>query len=427
MENNLIPKLRFPEFKKNWENKSFNSLYTFKSTNSFSRENLNYENGEIKNIHYGDIHTKFNTLFDITKEKVPFINSTIDISKIKEDSYVEEGDLIIADASENYDDIGKMIEVVNVNNEKLVAGLHTFLAKRKNSNNAIGFTANLVKTWNVRQQILKIAQGTKVLSLSTGRLGEINLTIPQPEEQQKIATFLTSVDERLTLLVQQKEKLELYKKGVMQQIFSQKLRFKDENGNNYPDWEEKNFNEIIERTSTGLNPRQNFTLGKGNNYYVTIKNISNGKLDFRSCEMIDDDALKLIKKRSDLSKNDIIMSSIGNIGEAYLLKEEPTNWNINESVFMIRSKKEVVMPLFMYYILSNDYTKRYFENNMTGSSFKSIKIGDLKLMPVEIPCLEEQQKIASFLSAIDVQIEGASKKIDQTKMFKKGLLQQMFV
>ncbi|MCK5197243.1 MAG: hypothetical protein KAR21_02775, partial [Spirochaetales bacterium] len=84
----------FPE----WEEKTFQELYSFKSTNSLSREKLNYLSGSIYNVHYGDIHTKFNSLFDISKETVPFINEEIDLSKINKDSLLQEGDLVIADA-----------------------------------------------------------------------------------------------------------------------------------------------------------------------------------------------------------------------------------------------------------------------------------------------------------------------------------------
>jgi len=408
----VLPKLRFPEFNYSWELKNLEKIAKRGTGHTPDKKHNEYYNGGIKWISLADSNKLDNGKIYKTKINI----SELGIKNSSAVIHPENTVLLSRDAG-----VGKSA----IMSENMAVSQHfvTWFGNKNELDNYFLY----YKLQILKPIFEKIAVGNTIKTIGMPFFKNLKITIPKYSEQQKIASFLTSIDERLSLLAQQKEKLELYKKGVMQQIFSQKLRFKDENGKNYPDWEEKNFNEIIDRTSTGLNPRQNFTLGKGNNYYVTIKNISNGKLDFRSCEMIDDDALKLIKKRSDLSKNDIIMSSIGNIGEAYLLKEEPTNWNINESVFMIRSKKEVVMPLFMYYILSNDYTKRYFENNMTGSSFKSIKIGDLKLMPVEVPCLEEQQKIALFLSAIDVQIEGVSKKIEQTKLFKKGLLQQMFV
>src|SRR5690606_12129318 len=160
-------------------------------------------------------------------------------------NYLNEGDLLIADASEDYNDIGKTIEVVNLNNEKVISGLHTFHARPNKFKMALGFSGFMLQNKNVRLQVKKIAQGTKVLGLATSRLGEINLNIPSFSEQQKIATFLTSVDKKIDQLQQKQHLLEQYKKGVMQQVFSQQLRFKDDNGNDYPDWEEKKLGELV--------------------------------------------------------------------------------------------------------------------------------------------------------------------------------------
>ena len=202
-----------------WDEKLYGDIYSFYSTNSFSRDNLNYGKGDVKNIHYGDIHTKFTTLFDVTREIVPFINDDIDISKIREDNYCREGDLVIADASEDYDDIGKSIELVKLNNEKLVAGLHTFLARPNKSKMQLGFSGHLVKASYVRKQIMKIAQGTKVLSLSTGRLGEVKLKIPCLAEQKKIANYLTDIDNKIESLNKQITQTQTFKKGLLQQMF----------------------------------------------------------------------------------------------------------------------------------------------------------------------------------------------------------------
>ncbi len=134
-----IPKLRFPKFRKSWDKEKMSDIYSFKVTNSFSRENLNYEDGTVKNIHYGDIHTKFQTLFDITKENVPFINQDVSIERISEDNYCKKGDLVLADASEDLNDVGKSIEIVNLNNEKLLSGLHTILARPTFRKMSVGF------------------------------------------------------------------------------------------------------------------------------------------------------------------------------------------------------------------------------------------------------------------------------------------------
>ena len=271
-----------------------------------------------------------------------------------------------------------------------------------------------------------VFQGGGVPNLNVKVVEKFKINFPSKPEQQKIAAFLTAVDAKIEQLIKKKELLDEYKKGLMQQIFSQAIRFKADDGSDFPDWKEKKLENVRKRTSTGLNPRQNFKLGYGENYYVTIKNISNGKLDFSKCERIDENAMTMIANRSDLSKGDLIMSSIGNVGESYLLDKEPENWNINESVFMLRAS-ELMLPQFLYFIITNEQSKWYLESNSTGSSFKSIKLGELKLLPLGLPSLEEQTKIANFLSSIDTKIEQVGKQLDESKQFKKALLQQMFV
>lgn len=202
-----------------WEEKRFGEVFSFRTTNSYSRDNLNYEDGEVKNIHYGDIHTKFNTLFDIKKELVPYINKEIKLTKISEDNYCQKGDLVIADASEDYAEIGKCIEIINLDNQKLLAGLHTLLARPDLYEMQIGFSGYLMKCANVRLQIMTIAQGTKVLSISTGRLSKIKLNIPSEIEQKKIVSFLSAIDNKINSVNQQLEKTQMYKKSLLQKMF----------------------------------------------------------------------------------------------------------------------------------------------------------------------------------------------------------------
>jgi type I restriction enzyme S subunit len=202
-----------------WEEKTLGEVYSFFSTNSFSRDNLNYENGEVQNIHYGDIHTKFPLHFDIKNELVPFINSSVNLSKIKEENYCQEGDLVIADASEDYNDIGKAIEIVNLKNKKVLAGLHTFLARPKNNQIYIGFSGFLMQPWSFRKQVMTIAQGTKVLGLATVRMKELKIQIPSLKEQQKIAAYLSSLDAKIEAVGTQIKNTQEFKKGLLQQLF----------------------------------------------------------------------------------------------------------------------------------------------------------------------------------------------------------------
>ncbi len=216
------PKIRFKEFEKDgeWIFEPLNKVYSFLVTNSFSRENLNYESGKVKNIHYGDIHTKFSILFDITKEKVPFINLEVLIDRIRQECYCKEGDIIFADASEDLNDVGKSIEIINLNNEKLLSGLHTLLARQIEPKLVIGFGGYLFQSTKIRNQIKKEAQGAKVLGVSGARLSNIEICYPKSKkEQQKIANTLSSIDELIAAQAITIEQLKLHKKGLMQGLF----------------------------------------------------------------------------------------------------------------------------------------------------------------------------------------------------------------
>lgn len=141
----LTPKLRFPEFRdgEGWQTPQLSDLYGFKRTNTLSRDKLNYEAGTIRNIHYGDIHTKFKPLFRVDHEYVPFINPEVSVDAFAEEDDCEEGDIVLADASEDLDDVGKAIEVVSLDGQRVVAGTHTILATRHGSVPIVGFGGHL--------------------------------------------------------------------------------------------------------------------------------------------------------------------------------------------------------------------------------------------------------------------------------------------
>ena len=119
------------------------------------------------------------------------------------------------------------------------------------------------------------------------------------------------------------------------------------------------------------------------------------------CDKVDDDALKVIQARSDLKPNDILFTSIGRIGDCYLIKNQPKNWNINESVFTLRPNLSEVKPEYLFHIIHSEGVFNQILNDVTGSTFKSIKIGDLKKTIVPITNKDEQMKLAKFISELE--------------------------
>ncbi|HCA59786.1 MAG TPA: hypothetical protein DEP46_17600, partial [Blastocatellia bacterium] len=178
----------------------------------------------------------------------------------------------MADASEDYSDIGKSIEIINLDNKWTVAGLHTILLRPKMDSFVTGFLAPLFQSWKVRLQIMTYAQGTKVLGIPKNWLSRIELDYPKEIEQQKIAGFFSAVDERIAQLEKKKELLLKYKKGVMQQIFSQKIRFKAPSGNSFSDWEEKRLRDVCQINPKTGNLPEEFI-------YIDLESVECGSLN----------------------------------------------------------------------------------------------------------------------------------------------------
>jgi type I restriction enzyme, S subunit len=216
------PRLRFSEFHnaREWATRTFAELYDFKPTNTLSRDNLSYESGSVRNIHYGDIHTRYSTSFRIHEESVPFVKSTETALKQRPDAYCQEGDLVFADASEDVTDVGKSIELVELHGEIVLSGSHTILARQKANVFEVGFAGHLFKGRAVRAQIERESQGTKVLQISPVRLAGIRVAFPEDrDEQRRIAACLASLDALIAANTHKHAALQRHKRGLMQQLF----------------------------------------------------------------------------------------------------------------------------------------------------------------------------------------------------------------
>lgn len=419
----LVPVLRLPNFTDKWNEKLYGELFSFHPTNSFSRDLLNYEIGEVRNIHYGDIHTKFPTTFKIQNEHVPFVNPEVELAKIKSQSYCKEGDLVIADASEDYADIGKTIELIDLNGEKVIAGLHTFLARPISDDRvAIGFPGYLVQSWKVRKQIMVIAQGTKVLGISTGRLSKLKLNIPSLPEQQKIAAFLSAVDDKIQQLSRKKALLEEYKKGVMQQIFSQEIRFKNEDGNSYPDWEEKRLGDISQNVGYGMNAAA--TSFDGEHKYIRITDIDEYSHKFIASPQTSPEGE--IDDKYKLSENDIVFARTGaSVGKSYIY--DKADGNLFFAGFLIRFNIKDADAKFVFIQTLHGRYREWVQVYSMRSGQPGLNAEEYKAYKINLPCLEEQQKISNLVWGINEQVDALQNQITQTQTFKKGLLQKMFV
>jgi type I restriction enzyme S subunit len=187
------------------------------------------------------------------------------------------------------------------------------------------------------------------------------------------------------------------------------------------------FNQLVISKRTGLNPRQNFKLGFGTNHYVTIKEIRDGKIVITDkTEKIDDSALALIQKRSKLKKGDILFASIGRIGETAIIEDDPKDWNVNESVFVFTVDTSKILPDFFCFLLGSQRLADLLNKKSTGSTFRSIKMGQLEQLSFNIPPLIDQKKIVSDLHEIKRAIGETKNAILETDNLIKSRFVEMF-
>jgi type I restriction enzyme S subunit len=235
----------------------------------------------------------------------------------------------------------------------------------------------------------------------------MKISLPPRKQQDYLVKVLSSLDEKIKTNNQINEKLEEMAQALFKHWFVD-FEFPNENGKPYKSsggemveselgmipkgWEIVNLEDLTSKFTTGLNPRKNFVLGKGENYYVTIKNMGNNQIYLDDkCDKIDNDAIKKINKRSDLKKGDLLFSGIGTIGRVYLIDETPENWNISESIFTLRPSK-LISSEILYLLLLSEQLQGYAQQLASGSVQKGVRMRDLKAYKLAIPsnCLIEK-------------------------------------
>lgn len=264
-------------------------------------------------------------------------------------------------------------------------------------------------------------------------LEDIEIELPEIEEQKRVLNTLGKIDDKIHKNREINDYLEEMAKTIYDYWFVQ-FDFPDEKGNPYKSsngemiytddhilpkgWKICKIRDIISSICTGLNPRDNFSLGSGNIKYITVKNLTTkGTLDFTGCDTIDESARTIIHNRSDIQIGDILFASIAPLGRCYLIQEEPTNWDINESVFSIRANVDVVTPTFLYLYFMSDAFIKQATSSSTGSIFKGIRINTLldtelcvpplsvitqfedklaSMLPLKSKCFEEIQKLTNL-------------------------------
>ncbi len=269
---------------------------------------------------------------------------------------------------------------------------------------------------------LGLNEATGVPSLNTTSIYNVDISIPSKEEQTKIVTFLSAVDEKISQIKQKHELLSQYKQGMMQKLFSQQIRFKADDGSEFGEWEET----TLEKIGT-------FLKGKGISKADIVCDgqipcVRYGELYTHYGEVISKviSATNIDVNNLVLSKaNDILIPASGetqiDIATASCILDDGIALSGDLNIF--RTKEN---GIFLSYLIRSKL-KMKIAQLAQGNSVVHLYATQLKGVELNLPCLEEQTKIANFLSAIDQKMDVVSKQLKQAKTWKKGLLQQMFV
>ncbi|MDQ7090939.1 MAG: restriction endonuclease subunit S [Methylococcales bacterium] len=402
---NKVPVLRFPEFSGEWEVKklgevSENVMYGLNS----SAINFDGENQylRITDIDEGSRRFKPNPL-------------TTPSGDLDDKFKLKEGDIVFTRTGAS---VGKSYLYTPKDGKLYFAG---FLIKFtiKLNNPYFIFSQSLRSYYDNWVHVMSVRSGQPGINAEEYKI--LNISLTSIKEQQKIADFLTQIDSKIEQLSKKKQLLERYKKGLMQKVFSQELRFKDDNGNAYPDWEVKRLGDVTKiYDGTHMTPDYK---KEGIPFYSVEHLTSN---NFFNTKFISKEVFEKENKRVKLEKGDILMTKIGDIGTSKYI-----NWDVNASFYVslaLIKKTEINNTLFInQYIKSSLFQKELHKRIIHVAFPKKINLGEISHCLINFPCLEEQTKIANFLTELDQKINLVEKQLNGTKDYKKGLLQKMFV
>lgn len=396
-----------------WKESSFQEIFEFRSSISLSRSQLNYTTGEIKNIHYGDILLKFPSIVHTDNKLIPYINQDCIPNKY---DLLEKGDVVFADTAEDYS-LGKAIEIGSTP-FRITSGLHTIACKAK-LKFASGFLVYYLNSNFYHCQINKLATGTKVYSIIKSNIIKTKLRTPSSlEEQQKIASFFSTLDQKIELNERKLEALEKLKKGLLKKIFDHEIRFKSADGGTYSSWNESSLGNyfsvkmckrIFKEETSDIGEVPFFkigTFGKTPDAYI-------------SKELFE----KYRKNFNYPSINDTLISCSGTVGRCVLFDGKESYFQDSNIVWLEPIDKHLIYnKIYLYIVLSN-----LSWHELSSTTIKRIYSKDLLSKKWPIPCIEEQNKIASLFVLLDRKITLFSQRLQSLKKLKQGFMQQMFV
>ena len=408
-----IPVLRFPDFKGEWEILKFGNLTNRISNPVKVEQDIMYQQIGIRSHGKGIFHKEFidgkglgNKRVFWVKENALIVNIVFAWEQAVAKTTSKEVGMIASHRFPMYEPIE--------NKSNLDYLLYFFLTKKGKS-------------------LLELASpggAGRNKTLGQKEFDNLKFLIPSSLEQQKIASFITSVNEKVKALKQKKTLLEEYKKGIMQKIFSQQIRFKDDKGNEFSDWEEMTLGEVGSFQTSSVDKlsiqgeKEVFLVNYMNVYrHENIDNQTKSNLQVVTAK--DNQIIS-----SNLKKGDILFTpsseTPSDIGHSVVIFEDLEGCVYSYHLMRFRPKREIDI-LYSHYFCNVPDVLNQLSKLATGSTRFTISVKSFSSIKVKLPCIKEQTKIANFLSAIDDKINHCKAQIANTEVWKKGLLQKMFV
>lgn len=405
VDQHYVPQLRFPEFDGPWTEKRLGDFFTFK--NGVNADKSAYGKGR-----------KFINVLDIIADQhitSDSILGSVEISdKEFEKNEVRYGDILFQRSSETREEVGQSNVYLDRERSATFGGF--VIRGRPIAELHPEFFNVLLKTSRVRRDMTSRSGGSTRYNVGQESLSAVQIILPIAlPEQRKIATFLGAVDSKIAQLARKKELLEDYKKGCMQKLFTQEVRFKDVQGNDFPDWEKRRLGEVFcERSERGTPDAEllSVTLNRG----VVLAS----DVDRASPASADRSNYKIVKV-GDIAYNSMRMWQGASGCSQYS--------GIVSPAYTVATPIASQNPQFWAYYFKLTRVIHIFERYSQGltSDTWNLKFPAFSRVKLPIPHPDEQQKIAEFLSSLDAKIDIVSQELDHARMFQKGLIQKMFV
>lgn len=402
-----------------WDNSEFGNNFSFLKSYSFSRAQLRKQktSDEIQNIHYGDIHSTFeNEILDFEYEQtVPYLADGL-ISKdcFEDENFpaLKDGDLIIADASEDYEGICDCVELKNVNGRKVISGLHTFAARANNETISLGFSTYVLNHQQVIRELRRIATGISVYGVSKTNLSKVNIALPPYPEQKAIAKALSLMDTSINKNNQLIAQKELYKKWLMQNLLTGKKRLKGFN----EEWKTRRLIDVLIPVSRPID--------KPNHKYLALGIRSHGKGTFQKPDF--DPGKIAMETLYVVRENDLIVNiTFAWEGAIAIVKHEDDGALVSHRFPTFNFKpKTGVVDYFRHFIFQPRF-KYLLDLISPGGAGRNRVLSkkDFLRLEVKIPEIKEQTAIAKVLQTADKEIQLLKTKTEKLQEQKKGMMQ----